>query len=743
MKRLAATVAIILILLPAAALAQPTVADLEVLIDSLIDAMTVEEKLGQLTQYRGEWGTTGPVAQAGGEDQIRAGHAGSFLSMYGAEYTRKLQKIAVEESRMGIPLLFAQDVIHGFRTTFPVPIAEAGTFDPAAIEHAARIAAIEASAAGVHWTFAPMVDIARDPRWGRIVEGSGEDPYLGSVMAVAKVRGFQGSDLTASNTLLATAKHFVAYGGAEGGRDYNTVDISERTLREIYLPPFRAAVDAGVGSVMGAFNEIGGIPLHAHEYLINGLLRGEWGWDGIFVSDYTGILELIPHGVAANRTEAGVLGIKAGVDVDMVSEIYLKDLPAAVEDGRVDIALVNQAVRRVLDAKYKLGLFDDPYRYSDPEREKALLLHPDHIAASRDVARKAIVLLKNEGQTLPLSKDLKKIAVIGPLADHARATLGGWSSPGRAEDAVAILPGIRNAVSDSTEVVFAKGSEIEDRDMSGFEEAVAAADDADAVVLVLGEHHDMSAEALNRTDIGLPGVQRELAEVIISLGKPTVVVLMNGRPLAIPWLADHAPAILETWFLGVQMGNAVADVIFGDYNPGGKLPASFPVNVGQIPLYYNHKNTGRPPSPTDKYTSKYMDAPWTPLYPFGYGLSYTTFTFTDVTVTPDKSPLSENSPITVSATITNTGDRTGDEVVQVYIQDVTASVTRPVKELKRFQRITLEPGASRTLTFTLTQDDLEFYGLDMIPTVEHGLFKVFVGSSSVDVTEVQFELTNE
>ncbi|HEX9658926.1 MAG TPA: glycoside hydrolase family 3 C-terminal domain-containing protein, partial [Rhodothermales bacterium] len=520
-------------------------------------------------------------------------------------------------------------------------------------------------------------------------------------------------------------------------------DISERTLREIYLPPFRAAVDAGVGSVMGAFNEIGGIPMHAHAYLINGVLRGEWGWDGIFVSDYTGILELIPHGVAANRTEAGVLGIKAGVDVDMVSEIYLKDLPSALEDGRADIVHINQAVRRVLDAKYKLGLFDDPYRYSDPEREKALLLHPDHIAASREVARKAIVLLKNEGQTLPLSKDLKRIAVIGPLADHARATLGGWSSPGRAEDAVAILPGIRSAVSDSTEVVFAKGSEIEDRDMSGFEDAVAAADDADAVVLVLGEHHDMSAEALNRTDIGLPGVQRELAEVIISMGKPTVVVLMNGRPLAIPWLADHAPAILETWFLGVQMGNAVADVIFGDYNPGGKLPASFPVNVGQIPLYYNHKNTGRPPSPTDKYTSKYMDAPWTPLYPFGYGLSYTTFTFTDVTVTPDKSPLSGNSPITVSATITNTGDRAGDEVVQVYIQDVTASVTRPVKELKRFQRITLEPGESRTLTFTLTQDDLEFYGLDMIPTVEPGLFKVFVGSSSVDVMEVQFELTNE
>ncbi|HLE56646.1 MAG TPA: glycoside hydrolase family 3 N-terminal domain-containing protein, partial [Rhodothermia bacterium] len=446
----------IIALVPITTNAQPTVTDNEALIDSLIDAMTVEEKLGQLTQYRGGWSVTGPVALEGGEEQIRAGHAGSFLSIYGAAYTKELQRIAVEESRLGIPLLFAHDVIHGFRTIFPQPLAEAATFDPKSIERASRIAAVEASAAGVHWTFAPMVDLSRDPRWGRIVEGSGEDPYLGSVMAAAKVRGFQGMDLSAHNTLLATAKHFAAYGGAEGGRDYNTVDISERTLREIYLPPFRAAIDAGAGSVMAAFNEIGGIPMHAHEYLINGVLRGEWGWDGILVSDYTGILELIPHGVAADRTGAGILGIKAGVDVDMVSEIYLQNLPAALDDGRVDINLVNQAVRRVLDAKYKLGLFDDPYRYSDPDREADLLLHPDHVTFSREVAQKAIVLLKNESQTLPLSKDLKKIAVIGPLADNARVMLGGWAAAGREEDAVTILAGIRDAVSDETEILFAE-----------------------------------------------------------------------------------------------------------------------------------------------------------------------------------------------------------------------------------------------------------------------------------------------
>ena len=735
--------AIALLLLPALAHAQNMSMDGKALIDSLMNVMTTEEKLGQLTQYRGGWSVTGPVAEEGGEEQIRAGHVGSFLSIYGAEYTKKLQRIAVEESRLGIPLLFAHDVIHGFRTIFPVPIAEASSFDPEAVENDARIAAIEASAAGLHWTYAPMVDIARDPRWGRIIEGSGEDPYLGSVMAAAKVHGFQGTDLSVDSTVLATAKHYVAYGAAEGGRDYNTADISERTLRDVYLPPFKAAVDAGVGSVMAAFNEIGGVPMHANKRLINGVLRGEWGWDGILVSDYTGILELIQHGVAGNRTDAGVLAINAGVDVDMVSEIYLKDLPAAIDDGRVDMETVDKAVRRVLDAKYELGLFEDPYRYSDLEREARLLLNPDHVAASRAMARKSIVLLKNESETLPLSKGMKTIAVIGPLADDARATLGGWAAAGRAEEAVTILQGIRDAFSDSTEVIFAKGADVQGDDMSGFEEAVSAADRADAVVMVLGEHQDMSAEALNRAHIGLPGVQRELAEVVMALGKPVVVVLMNGRPLAIPWLDEHAQAILETWFLGNEMGNAVADVLFGDYNPGGKLPSTFPVTVGQIPLYYNHKNTGRPPSATDKYTSKYIDAPWTPLYPFGYGLSYTTFSFSDVSVTPQMTPLSEYLQIKVGATVTNTGDRTGDEVVQVYIQDVTASVTRPVKELKRFKRITIDPGESVSISFTLSKDDLSFYGLDMKPVVEPGIFKVYVGSSSEDVTELEFELTRE
>ena len=738
--RLFAAISVALTLVCGLATAQVT-PEATAFIDSLIAEMTLEEKLGQLTQYRGGWGITGPVVLEGGEEQIRAGHAGSFLSMYGAEYTGELQRIAIEETRLGIPLIFAQDVIHGFRTTFPVPLAESATFDVEAVEHAARIAAIEASASGVHWTFAPMVDIAPDPRWGRIVEGSGEDPYLGSVMAAARVRGFQGDDLASNNTLLATAKHFVAYGGAEGGRDYNTVDVSERTLREIYLPPFKAAVDAGVGSVMGAFNEVSGVPMHANEHLNNTVLRDEWGFDGVYVSDYTGIMELMPHGVAADRTEAGVLGIKAGVDVDMVSEIYLKDLTPAIEDGRVDVSLVDRSVRRVLEAKWKVGLFEDPFRYNDPEREAELLLHPDHVEASREMARKSIVLLKNDEMTLPFAKDVGTVAVIGPLADHRRAMLGGWAAAGRAEEAVTIVEGIRNAIGDSTKVIFTKGSEIRGDDRSGFEEAVAVAQQADAVLLVLGEHHDMSAEALNRTNIGLPGVQRELAEAVIAVGKPTAVALVNGRPLAIPWLHENAGAILETWFLGVQMGNAVADVVFGDYNPGGKLPASFPHNVGQIPIYYNHKNTGRPPDPENKYTSKYIDAPWTALYPFGHGLSYTTFEYSGASVSPVSTPVSSEEEIAVSFTVTNTGDRTGDEVVQVYLQDVVASVTRPVKELKRFERITLDPGESQVLFFELTTDDLEFWGLDMQPIVEPGLFKVFVGGSSVDVTELEFELT--
>jgi len=681
----------------------------------------------------------------GGEAEIRAGRVGSFLGVSGAAYTREMQRIAVEESRARIPLLFADDVIHGFRTLFPVPLGEAASWDAAAVQRAARVAATEAAAAGLHWTFAPMVDIARDARWGRIVEGAGEDPFLGAAMAAARVHGFQGETLRDNLSIMATAKHFVAYGGAEAGRDYNTVDVSERTLREIYLPPFKAAVDAGVGAVMGAFNEVSGVPMHANDALINGLLRREWGWNGVFISDYTGVMELMPHGVAADRTQAGILGLTSGVDVDMVSGIYVKDLPAAVRAGRLPEAVVDLAVRRVLRAKYRLGLFEDPFRYSDPAREKRLILAPEHLAEARALARKSIVLLKNapRGETpvLPLRKDLKTIAVIGTLATDRRSALGSWATSGREEDAVSVLDGIRQAVP-NTKVVYAAGAPVEGTDASGFAGAVSAARGADAVIMVLGEHHDMSAEARNRTSLGLPGVQQQLLEQVHATGRPMVVVLMNGRPLSIPWLDANVPSIVEAWYLGVQMGPAVADVLFGDYNPGGKLPATFPRTVGQEPLYYNHKNTGRPPSEQERYTSKYIDVPWTPLYPFGHGLSYTTFAYSAPRLSATQ--IDATASITVQVDVTNTGARTGDEVVQLYVRDEVASVTRPVRELRGFERITLEPGQTRTVSFTLRPEHLAFYDQRMRRVVEPGFFTVWVGTSSADERQhARFEVTGQ
>lgn len=724
--------------------------EMEEFVESVLARLTLEEKLGQLAQYRGEGTPTGPQVPEGGEADIRAGRVGSFLGVHGAAYTRELQRLAMEESNARIPLLFAHDVIHGFRTLFPVPLAEAATWDPAAVERAARISATEAAAAGLHWTFAPMVDIARDPRWGRIVEGAGEDPYLGSLMAAAKVRGFQGDDLRDPLTILATAKHFVAYGAAEAGRDYNTVDVSERTLREVYLPPFKAAVDAGVASVMGAFNEVSGVPMHANGRLNNDLLRGEWGWNGLYVSDYTGVLELIAHGIAADRADAGMQALTAGVDVDMVSGIYVRDLPAAVRDGRLSAAVVDEAVRRILRAKYRLGLFEDPYRYSDPDREQRLILAPEHIVEARELARKAIVLLKNDpaaggpsagAPLLPLPKTLRTLAVIGTLAEDRRSALGSWAAEGKEEDAVAVLEGIRRAVPE-TRVLYAPGAPVEEVDRSGIAEAVGIAQQADAVILVLGEHQDMSAEARNRTSLALPGSQQPLLEAVAATGKPIVVVLMNGRPLALPWMAERIPAILETWYLGVQTGPAVADVLFGDYNPGGKLPVSFPRTVGQVPIYYNHKSTGRPPSEQERYTSKYIDVPWTPLFPFGYGLSYTTFTYSAPRLSAAAIPATGS--ITIEVDVMNSGQRPGDEVVQLYVRDDVASVTRPVKELRGFARITLQPGERRTVSFTLDAGDLAFYDRQMRRIVEPGAFTVWVGASSADEGQRgRFEVTGE
>lgn len=669
--------------------------------------MTLEEKLGQLAQYRWNWRDEAVKEQY--RQFIREGRVGSFLGIAGVERTRELQRLAVEESRLKIPLLFAEDVIHGWRTTFPVPLAEAGSWDPEMVERSARIAAIEASAMGLHWTFAPMVDIARDPRWGRIVEGAGEDPYLGSAMAAARVRGFsRGDDLSAPNTLLACAKHFAAYGGAEGGRDYNTVDISERTLREIYLEPFRAAVRAGAGSIMSAFNEVNGVPMTANGWMINDILRGEWGFTGLMVSDYTAVEELQAHGVAANRSEAGILALTAGVDIDMVSGIYGNDLPEAVRHGKLAESLVDRAVRRVLEAKYRLGLFDDPYRYHDAEREKTLLLAPEHIAAAREMARKSIVLLKNVKETLPLSKNLKTLAVIGALADDRRSSLGPWSGAGDTADVVTLLEGIGKALPAATKILYAEGYDKKTfADRGGFPRAIQAAKSAEAVILVLGETAGMSGEASNRASLDLPGEQEALARAIHATGKPLIVVLMNGRPLSINWLAENVPAILETWFLGVQTGPAAADVLFGDVNPGGKLPVTFPRSAGQIPIYYNHKNTGRPPKAGEHYTSQYLDLPFTPLYPFGYGLSYTTFEYRGLRLSA--SEIEPKDTLTLEIMVANTGNRSGDEVVQLYIQDEVASVTRPVKQLCGFRRIHLQPRETRTVVFRLAFEDLAFY----------------------------------
>ncbi len=720
-------------------------------VDSLLSQMTVEEKLGQLTQYTGRWTVTGPSVPQGGEEDLRAGRIGSFLNITGAAVTRDIQRIAVEESRLGIPLLFGQDVIHGFRTIFPVPLAEAATWNPALVEQAARIAAREAAAAGIHWTFAPMVDVARDARWGRIVEGSGEDPYLGSVMAAARVRGFQGDDLRDPSTILATAKHFVAYGAAEAGRDYNTVDLSERTLREVYLPPFKAAVDAGVQTVMTAFNEIGGEPATASHRLFTDLLRDEWGFDGFVVSDYTAVWELLHHGIAADSADAGRQALMAGVDMSMVDGIYIRTLPPLVASGVLPMSVVDEATRRVLRAKVRLGLFEDPYRYNDPEREAATLLAPEHRAAAREVARQAIVLLKNDGNVLPLSRDLRSLAVIGALAADSVSALGSWAALGRAEETISILAGIRQAVP-QTRVLYAPGyppargsfdeivAAMLSEDTRGFDEAVRIAREADAVVLVLGEHREMTGEAASRATLDLPGAQEELARRVLDAAgdKPVVVLLTNGRPLAIPFLAEHAPALLETWYLGTEMGPAVADVLFGEVNPSGKLPVTFPRTAGQEPLYYNHKPTGRPPQAGQKYTSRYLDVPWTPLYPFGFGLSYTTFAYDHLRLSTDRIP--RDGTLTVQVDVTNTGDRAGTEVVQLYVRDEVASVTRPVKALRGFERVHLQPGQTRTVTFTLGSEDLALYDLHMQRVVEPGFFTVYVGPSSAEGLQARFEV---
>lgn len=724
-------------LAPATALAAdgPTAADLPPAqrqkIDDLIQAMTLAEKLGQLTQvWAGEFQGVNPDAKAQQESEyetlIRNGQVGSFLGTTGAERTNRFQRVAVTESRLGIPLIFGNDVIHGYRTICPIPLAQASTWQPELVEQAAHVAAVEARAAGTHWTFAPMIDIARDPRWGRVAEGAGEDPFLGAALAAAQVRGYQGANLTAPDAVLACAKHFVAYGGAEAGRDYNTVDISPQTLHEIYLPPFQAAVDAGVGSIMTAFNEINGVPCSANRHLLRDVLRDEWGFRGFVVSDWGTIGELVEHGVAENERQAAALAILAGLDMDMSSLSYRKFLAESVAAGEVPMAVVDQAVRNVLIAKARLGLFDNPY--TDPEREASATLTAAHRAIARDVARHAIVLLKNEHKLLPIRPDVASIAVIGPLADNQKDPLGTWAALGRAEDVVSVLTGIRNRAPQSMTVQYTKGSDILVGSDADLAEAVALAKQCALAVLVVGESADMSGEAHCRTSLDIPEPQRKLIRSVYETGVPTVVVTMSGRPLSIQWTAEHIPAILQTWDLGVECGNAIADVLFGDFNPGGKLPVTVPRTVGQVPIYYNHKHTGRPPDVDDPHTSKYIDVDFTPLYPFGYGLSYTDFEFTNLQVTPQE--IDPQGSVTVTVDVTNVGERTGDEVVQLYVRDVVGSLTRPVKQLKGFRRITLAPGAHETVSFQLGSKELGFYNATMEYVVEPGAFQLWVGPDS-------------
>ncbi len=701
-------------------------------IDSLLARMTLEEKLGQLNLL-----SVNDRPSPAQLDLLRGGLVGGFLNLTGAAATREAQQVAVTEPRLHIPLLLGFDMIHGYRTTFPIPLAEASTWDPAAVEAAAHVAAREAAAAGLNWTFAPMVDIARDPRWGRIAEGAGEDPYLGSVMAAAQVRGFQGADLRASDAVLATAKHFAAYGGAEAGRDYNTVDISERTLRETYLPPFRAALDAGVGSIMTSFNEIAGVPSTANRWLVTTLLRGEWKFRGMVVSDWTSIDELRAHGVAGSRAEAGKRALDAGVDMDMVSQIYVDDLPALVRTGRIPVATVDAAVRHVLQAKLALGLFDDPYHGATVERERATLLAPEHRELARRVAREAIVLLKHDPTLLPLGATRRTLAVIGPLADDPVAVLGPWSGHGDPHDAVTPLQGIRARAGEGTKVLYARGSGANDSATAGIADAVALARQAEVAVVVLGETADMSGEAASRSTLGLPGVQQQLLEALAGTGTPIVLVLMSGRPLAVAWAAEHVPAIVQAWFLGDETGHALADVLFGDANPSGRLPVTVPRALGQVPIYYNHKSTGRPPA-AEKYTSKYLDVAMTPLYPFGYGLSYTTFSYSDLRLSAPR--IGPAGSLTVSALVTNTGSREGTEVAQLYIRDEVASVTRPVKALAGFRRVALRPGEAQKVEFALTARQLGFYNQAMRFTVEPGRFRVFVGPSSAEGIEGAFEV---
>ena len=750
-----------LVVVAAGLQAQKAPRDMDRFIDQLMKKMTLEEKIGQLNlPVTGEI-TTGQAKSSDVAKRIRNGEVGGLFNLKGVERIREVQRQAVEESRLGIPLLFGMDVIHGYETIFPIPLGLSCTWDMKAIEESARIAAVEASADGISWTFSPMVDVSRDPRWGRVSEGNGEDPFLGAAIARAMIRGYQGKDMSRNDEIMACVKHFALYGASEAGRDYNTVDMSRQRMFNEYMLPYQAAVEAGVGSVMASFNEVDGVPATGSKWLMTDVLRKQWGFDGFVVTDYTGINEMIDHGMGDQQTVAA-LALNAGVDMDRVSDAFSGTLKKSVEEGKVSAAAIDAACRRILEAKYKLGLFDNPYKYCDVNRPKKQIFTKEHRAIARKTASESFVLLKNEG-VLPLSKK-GTIAVVGPLANTRSNMPGTWSVAAVLDNAPSLVEGLREVVGDRAKVVTAKGSNLigdadyekratmfgrelhrdnrTDREL--LDEALKVAAGADVIVAALGESSEMSGESSSRTNLEMPDVQRALLQELLKTGKPVVLVLFTGRPLVLTWEEEHVPAILNVWFGGSEAAYAISDVLFGDVNPSGKLTATFPQNVGQIPLFYNHKNTGRPLQEGrwfEKFRSNYLDVSNEPLYPFGYGLSYTTFAYSDIHLSSTE--MSADGELTATVTVTNTGSRDGAEVVQLYIRDLVGSVTRPVKELKGFEKIFLKAGESRKVSFSITPELLKFYNYDLQFVCEPGDFDVMIGGNSRDVKKARFLLKGE
>ena len=746
LKKYLAAISLILLFSSQALHVEAQLKSVDQKVDSVLQLMTIDEKIGQLNQYNDDLLATGPVTVDNDKaNQIRNGQVGSLLNSMGAKRTASWQKIAMQ-SRMKIPLIFGQDVIHGYKTTFPIPLAEAASWDMEAIKLSARIAATEASAGGIQWTFAPMVDIARDPRWGRVMEGAGEDPYLGSLIAYARVKGFQGDKLGDVNSVMACAKHFAAYGAAIGGRDYNSVDMSDRLLWEVYLPPFKAALDAGAATFMNSFNDLNGVPATGNRYLQRDILKGKWEFKGFVVSDWGSIGEMINHGNVKNGYEAALSAITAGCDMDMESRNYKNNLAQLVKDEKVPVALIDDAVKRILHKKFELGLFDDPYRFCNEVRESRELNNPEHAKAARLIAAKSIVLLKNEHQLLPLSKSIKTIAFIGPLVKPVKQNKGFWDVEVPGMDSTFIVSqweGLKNKIGKGTKLLYAKGCDIEGDNKQGFPEALKTAKLADVVILSIGERRNMTGEAKSRSNLNIPGVQEDLLKALLATGKPVVVLINAGRPLVFNFTADNAPAILYTWWLGSEAGNAIADVLFGDYNPSAKLPMTFPRSVGQIPIYYSHFNTGRPATNDNNrnYNSSYNDLSIFPKYEFGYGLSYTTFQYSNLQLS--KTKMNSDEQIEATVTITNKGKYKGEEIVQLYLRDKVGSIVRPVSELKDFRKIELNAGESKTIKFIIGKEKLSFYNEQLKWVAEPGDFDLMIGSSSKDIRlKGSFELIN-